>query len=392
MGASLDSVPLSGIVRIREMMFDVQNPYRLDQGDMSFAAPECLKCGIVEALGRDETHYGQTAGVPRLRELLAHKVRTHNGIPATPEQVLVANGGQHALFVLWQCLLEAGDEVILPDPWWPPAHAHIALARGVPVGCPLREELGWRWDADELARKITPRTRAIYLNTPHNPTGGVLGRSELQSIVDLAEHHDLTIVSDEAYEDYAFTTPHVSIASLPGAATRTFTIFTFSKSYAVTGLRLGYLIAPHMHERLHKLAFYTASNVCTIVQHGGIAALENGRAAIQEFAKEIERRRTLFFAGLERLAGGLFTGAAPAGAVFAFLRVSPEWRARAKYETPSEQSPSWAIAEYLIRRGRVGCVPGVDFGPNGEGYIRFCIARERGELVGALESIGQIFT
>ncbi|HEU0037026.1 MAG TPA: pyridoxal phosphate-dependent aminotransferase [Kofleriaceae bacterium] len=391
MGKWLDSVPLSGIVRIREMMFGVENPFRLDQGDVSFSAPQTFKDGIVAALRDDDTHYSLTAGLPRLRELVVEKLRTRNGITTTPDKLLVCNGGIHGLYVVWQCLLEPDDEVILPDPWWPPVQAQVLLARGVPVGCPLREELGWRWDLDELARKITPKTRVIYVNSPHNPTGGMMTREDLEAIVRLAHQHDLTIISDEAYEDYAYASPHVSIASLPGAAERTISVFTFSKSYAVTGLRLGYVVSPRMHDRMQKLAFYTASNVCTAVQRGGIAALEAGRAAVDAYVAEIDRRRALFFRGIEDASRGVFTGAMPAGGVFAFLRVADRWRERARHETPGDASPSWAVTEYLIKRGRIGCVPGVDFGACGEGYVRFCLAREPAELTGALQAMREIF-
>ncbi|MEO8699422.1 MAG: pyridoxal phosphate-dependent aminotransferase [Kofleriaceae bacterium] len=391
MGTWLDRVPLSGIVRIREMMFGVENPFRLDQGDVSFAAPDAFKAGINHALRDDETHYTQTAGLPRLRELVIDKLRNRNQIIARTEDVLISNGGIHGLYLVWQCLLEPDDEVILPDPWWPPVQAQVMLAHGVPVGVALREELGWRWDLDEVARAITPKTRAIYLNSPHNPTGGMLTRADLAAILELANRHDLMIISDEAYEDYGYDTPHVSIASLPGAAERTISVFTFSKSYAVTGLRLGYVVSPHFHDRMQKLAFYTASNVCTAVQRGGIEMLEAGRAAVDEFAAEIARRRTLFFDAIAEASHGTVTGAMPAGGMFAFLPIAKDWRSHAKHETPAEASPSWAYAEYLIRRGRIGCVPGIDFGPHGETHVRFCVAREPAELAGALASLREIF-
>jgi aspartate aminotransferase len=391
MGRSVDAVPLSGIVRIRELMFGVDRPFRLDQGDMSFAAPQAFKDGIAQALRDDDTHYSLTAGLPQLRALVVAKLRARNGIEARADQIQIANGGIHGLYLVWQALLEPGDEVILPDPWWPPVHAQVLLARGTPVGCPLREELGWRYDLDELARKITPRTRVIYLNSPHNPTGGMLTRADLEAILALAEQHDLTIVSDEAYEDYAYGTEHVSIASLPGAAERTFSVFTFSKSYAVTGLRLGYVVAPHLHDRLQKLAFYTASNVCTAVQRGGVVALERGRAPLDEFVAEIDRRRRLFFDAIGEASRGVFAGECPAGGVFAFLRIAGDWQAHARHDAPAGESVSWSAAEYLIKQGRIGCVPGIDFGPHGENYVRFCVAREPVELEGALASLREIF-
>ena len=195
------------------------------------------------AIDENRSHYVQTTGVPRLLELLAEKLRKTNGIPVgCPDEIMVTNGGIHALYMLCQALLEPGDEVIVPDPEWPPSMGNIRLAHGVPVPCPLHERLGWRYDLDELESKITPRTRAIYINSPHNPTGGVLTRSRPRAIAALAPQHDLWIISDEAYEDMVFDdAAHLSPASLPGMYERTLSFYTFSKTYAMTGLRLGYV-------------------------------------------------------------------------------------------------------------------------------------------------------
>ena len=184
MGAFLDSVPFSGIIRIRDMMYTVKDPFRLDQGDVSFDAPDTVKEAMHRAIDENRSHYLQTTGVPRLLDLLAEKLRTTNGIPVgAPDEVMVTTGGIHALYIICQALLEPGDEVIVPDPEWPPAVGNMMAAQGVPVPCPLHEHLGWRYDLDELASKITPKTRAIYVNSPSNPTGGVLTRDDIERIV-----------------------------------------------------------------------------------------------------------------------------------------------------------------------------------------------------------------
>jgi aspartate aminotransferase len=393
MGEHLDSVPFSGIIRIRDMMYGVEDPFRLDQGDVSFDSPDTVKAAMRRALDENRTHYLQTTGLPRLVELLAEKLRRQNGIPiASPDEVMVTMGGIHALFVLCQALLEPGDEVIVPDPEWPPAMGNIKLAHGVPVPCPLREPLGWRWDVDELASKITPRTRAIYVNSPNNPTGGVMTRADVQAIAALATSRNLWILSDEAYEDVLFDgAEHVSAASLPGMYERTISFYTFSKTYAMTGLRLGYVAAkdPQLRERMKKALFYTASNISSVVQFGGVGALEGSQAAVREFRDELQARRDLFYAGIREHAAGVLTGDPPQGAFYAFLRIDPRWRPPSG--TPVE-SVSWAMAEYLISRARIGCVPGADFGANGEGYVRFCFARDRRELDGALRSLGALFS
>jgi aspartate aminotransferase len=388
-GAYLDTVPWSGIVRIRDMMFSVKDPYRLDQGDVSFDAPDTVKSAMVRAIAENRTHYLPSAGLPRLRELVAEKMRTKNGIPVgDPDEVMVSNGGIHALYVMFQALIEPGDEVLLPDPVWPPTIGHVIAAHGTPVFVHLHESLGWRYDLDEMRRAITPRTRAIYINSPHNPTGGVLTREDIETIADIARERGIWVLSDEAYEDVLFEgAEHVSIGSLPGMYERTIPMFTLSKSYAVTGLRLGYLAVKDaaVRDRCKKVLLYTTSNVSSVVQYGGIGALEGSQACIRDFAVELQARRDLFYEGIGSL-GGIFSGDPPRGAFYAFVRINPEWS-----PGDSTESLSWRMVEHLIRHGRIGCVPGVDFGARGEGYIRFCFARERKELVGALDSMRQLF-
>jgi len=391
MAAYLDSVPLSGIIRIRDMMYSVADPFRLDQGDVSFDAPDSVKSAMSRAIAENKTHYLQTNGVPRLRELIAAKLRGKNGIPVEgPEEILVTNGGIHGVYMLCHALLEPGDEVILPDPEWPPAAGNVLTAKGVPVGCPLYESRGWRYDLDELESKITPRTRVLYINSPNNPSGGVLTGTDLERIASIARDRNLWVISDEAYEDVVFGGEHISIASFPGMYDRTIPLYTFSKSYAMTGLRLGYVAIkdPVIRDRAKKVLFYTASNIASVVQFGGIGALEGPQDCIGALRTELRARRALFYDGIRELAGGVFSGAPPAGAFYAFVKIDPAWR---EGNAAAQPSLSWRMTEYLIKNGRIGCVPGVDFGTSGEGYVRFCFARERTELAAALDSMKQLF-
>jgi aspartate aminotransferase len=388
----LDAVPFSGIIRIRDMMYAVKDPFRLDQGDVSFDAPDTVKRAMHRAIDDNHSHYLQTTGVPRLLDLIVAKLRSVNQIPVGgPDEVMVTNGGIHALFILCQSLLDPGDEVIVPDPEWPPCMGNIRAARGVPVPCRLHEGLGWRYDLDELARMITPRTRAVYVNSPHNPTGGVLTREDVRVIAELCRDRNLWLISDEAYEDVLFDgAEHVSPASIPGAYDKTLSVFTLSKSYAITGLRLGYVALRDavLRERMKKALFYTTSNVSSVVQYGGIGAFEGSQESVAEYCRELKARRDLFYAGIRDSAAGIFSGAAPKGAFYAFLKIDPAWRPE---RMPESGSISWAMAEFLIARARIGCVPGVDFGQNGEGYVRFCFARDRAELTGALDSMRSVF-
>ena len=391
MGAFLDTVPFSGIIRIRDMMYSVKDPFRLDQGDVSFDAPDSVKQAMHRAIDENRSHYLQTTGLPKLLDLLADKVRTKNRIPvAASDELMVTTGGIHALYITCQALLEPGDEVIMPDPEWPPAAGNVKAAHAVPVFCPLHERLGWRFDLDELASKITPKTRAIYINSPNNPTGGVLMREDLTRIVNLCRERGIWLISDEAYEDVVFEGEHVSPASIDDAYERTVSFFTFSKTYAMTGLRLGYVVAkdPQLRDRMKKVLFYTASNIASVVQFGGIGALEGPQDCIDAFRRELAARRDLFYAGIREAAGEVFSGKAPAGAFYAFLKINPEWKPPAD---STHASVSWAMTEFLISKGRIGCVPGVDFGNVGEGYVRFCFARDRKELSGALEAMRGVF-
>ena len=253
---------------------------------------------------------------------------------------------------MFQALLDPGDEVIVPDPEWPAAAGNIIAARGVPVGCPLHEDRGWRFDLDELESQITPKTRAIYINSPHNPTGGVLTRADVERIAALVRERDLWLVSDEAYEDVLFDgAEHVSPASLPGMYERTIPVYTFSKSYAATGLRLGYLAVKdeRLRERMKKALFYTTSNVSSIVQFGAIGALEGSQACIAAFRDELQARRDFFYA---RHGGAQQRRAHRCAAEGRVLRLRADRLRRGGHPSRRRRPPlSWAMAEHLITRG-----------------------------------------
>jgi aspartate/methionine/tyrosine aminotransferase len=387
MGKFLDSVPVSAIVRIRDMMYTVKDPFRLDQGDVSFDAPDTFKKAAAKAIEENRTHYLPTVGIPRLRQLFVEKMRTKNQIPiGSDDEVVVTNGGTHALYAVFQSLLEPGDEVIIPDPEWPPTMAMVKAAGGTAVQVPLREDLGWRWNIDEIEKAITAKTRVLYLNSPNNPSGGVLTKADLERLAAIAREKNLWVVSDEAYEDVVYNGEHVSVASLPGMYDRTIPVYTMSKTYAITGVRVGYFAIKDksLLSRAIKVVLYTTSNVSSIAQYGAVGALEGSQQCIDEFKKELRFRRDMFFKGLNE--SGLFSGQPPDGAFYAFVKINREAADRAGVKG---DSLSWAMAEFLIKNARIGCVPGVDFGPNSEGYMRFCTCRSREELTGALASMAE---
>jgi aspartate aminotransferase len=396
MGSFYDSVPVSAIVRIRDMMYTVKDPFRLDQGDVSFDAPDTFKQGVAKAMADNRTHYLPTVGIPPLRKAFAEKLRKKNHIPVgSDDEIMVSNGGTHGLYAVFHALLEPGDEVIIPEPEWPPTMAIVKTAGGKGVQVPLREELGWRWNIDEVERAITPKTKVLYLNSPNNPSGGILTRADLERLAQIARDRNLWVVSDEAYEDVVFNGEHISIASLPGMYDRTIPVYTMSKTYAITGVRVGYFAMKDekLRDRALKVILYTTSNVSSIAQYGAVAAMEGSQQCIADFRTELKFRRDLFYKGLQESAPGVFAGAPPDGAFYAFVKINADWAKSAGIGLPAEalakagDSLSWAMAEFLIKHGRIGCVPGVDFGPSCEGYIRFCTCRSREELTGALASM-----
>lgn len=390
MAAFLDSVPISGIIRIRDMMYTVDKPFRLDQGDVVFDAPDTVKDAIIKAVHDNRTHYLPTTGVPRLLELMADKLKVKNQVPVGgPEEVMVTTGGIHGQYLACQALLEPGDEVLVPDPCWPPTASIIQTSQAIPVYYPLHEDRQWRPDVAEIAAKITPKTKAIVVTTPHNPTGGVLTRADIEAIAALAIEKNLWVLADEAYEDFVWEGEHISIASLPGMYERTIPMHTLSKSYAMTGVRVGYIAIKDktIRSRAQKLLLYTATNVSSIAQYAAIGALEGSQDCLQTFRTGLLERREMFFNGIREKSNGVLTGEASAGAFYAFLKIRPDWQSPMGGDNPSL---SWAMTEYLIKQGRVGCIPGADFGPRGEGYIRLCYARGTEELTGALDQIGRL--
>ena len=389
MGAFYDSVPVSAIVRIRDMMYTVKDPFRLDQGDVSFDAPDTFKQGVAKAMAENRTHYLPTVGIPPLRKAFAEKMRKKNGIPiGSDDEIIVSNGGTHGLYAVFHALLEPGDEVIIPEPEWPPTMAMVKAAGGVAVQVPLREELGWRWDIADVEKAITPKTRVLYLNSPNNPSGGVLTRQDIERLAAIARDKNLIVVSDEAYEDVVYKGEHISIASLPGMYDRTIPVYTMSKSYAITGVRVGYFAIKDkvLRDRALKIILYTTSNVSSIAQYGALAAMEGSQQCIEDFKVELKFRRDMFFKGINET--GVFSGEPPDGAFYAFVKINADF---AKSAGIVGESLSWAMAEYLIKHARIGCVPGVDFGPGCEGYMRFCTCRSREELTGALASMKETF-
>src|SRR3989440_2308964 len=346
--------------------------YQFEGGEPYRETPDYIKEGMSAALRENKTRYAPSSGIPELRRAIAKKLRERNRIPADEENVIIVHGGMQGLFCSFQSVVNPADEVLVFSPYWTPIKDLVGHCQGRLVLVPTEEARanGFR---ETLARYATERTRAIYFNTPTNPSGVVFTRNETEAVAQFALDRDLIVVADEAYEDIVYEGEHVSIASLEGMFERTITSFTLSKSYAMTGWRIGYAVAtePWM-TGLSKATLYSSNGVSTPTQWAALAAfttesdfLETSRAAYRE-------RRDLLVGGLNDI--GL-TCAPPAGAFYAFPDVS------------SIDVDSRKASELLLHKTQIATVPGVVFGPQGEGHVRFSFSTSIEMIEGGLESL-----
>ncbi len=383
----VDSVSLGAIVQVRDRLLDMQAKgkkiLRLESGDPSFDIPAHVREAMEKALRDGQTHYTASTGIPLLRNAILKKVTEENGLSvASAEQVVVTNGGMHGLYVLFRAMLDAGDEVILPDPMWTEIAENIRLGGGTPVPVRLHPETGYGYDPDEIEAAITPRTRAIFVNTPHNPTGAVAARVTLERIAAIAASHNLTLISDEAYEHVIFDgQKHISLGSLPAAQGRTVSVYSMSKTYAMSGLRMGYLVVTDelLLERLKKLVRCTINGVNSVTQYGAAAALNGPQDATRAMAAEYQSRRELLLAALEE--SPYLEPFKPGGAFYLWAKIKEDWPG---YQGKADD---WSMTNYLIDRVGVGSSPGSAFGAAGAGHIRFafsCSTKQIREAAGLL--------
>ncbi|MGD0409055.1 MAG: pyridoxal phosphate-dependent aminotransferase [Candidatus Limnocylindrales bacterium] len=355
------ATPFSAIREFGELARRRPGALRLEIGDPDFATASHITEAAAAAARAGMTHYAPSAGLPSLRSLIVAKVDEHNGIQCGPDEVVVTAGACGGLFTTFLTLLDAGDEVLVPDPGWPNylAILHNVGASAVPYR--LDPATDFRPDIDSIASGITPRTRAIIVNSPSNPTGAVLDEDALHSILRLAEQYDLWVISDECYEDIVFDGRHVSLGSLPSASDRVISVFSFSKSYAMTGWRVGYVVAPTRVARLiGKAQEPVHSCVSPVTQKAAEAALGGPQVAISEMREAYRRRRD---SAVEALTSALVPCARPAGAFYLMVG------------TPKGEN-SMSFAMRLLDDWDVAAVPGRAFGEQGEGWLRIalCVA------------------
>ncbi len=359
--------------RAQELERQGHEVVHLEFGEPDFETPEPVRAAAIRALRDGRTRYTHSLGLPALREAIAEHYLARYGVAVSPDQVLVTAGTSPAMLLLFTGLLSSGDEVVLTDPHYACYPNFVRYADAVPVRVPAPETAGWRAAPAAIAERLTPRTRAVLVNSPANPTGAVTPPGDLAALAELAERHDLWIVSDEIYHELSYGAPDHTILEFTD---RAFVLNGFSKAYAMTGWRLGYLVAPKAHartlQRLHQNFFISANE---FVQWAGVAALREAGTDVARFRAIFDERRRAMVAGLRAL--GLGVGPEPAGAFYVFADARRHCRS------------SYDFAFELLAGAHVAVTPGIDFGPGGEGYLRFSYANALPRIQDALARVGR---
>lgn len=340
-------------------------------GEPDFDTPRHIREAAKRALDEGHTHYVPAAGIPELREAIAEKHRGENGMDTTPDDVLVTPTKQAVALAILS-IVDHGDEVILPDPCWVSYDPLVRLAGGTPVYVPLDKDQGFSTDVDAVAEKVTDRTKMVLMNSPSNPTGGTDSPDAVKGVGDLVVDHDLYLLSDEIYEAIRYEGDHVAPASLPGLAERTVTVHGLSKSYAMTGWRIGWAVAPPaIRKEMLKLQSHTITHPTSFAQYGAVEAFRGPKDFLVEMMEAFRRRRDLVVEALNGMPG--VTCATPRGAFYAFPKIA------------AAGMDSMTFAERLLEEADVGLTPGAAFGPAGEGHVRISYATSEERLTTGLE-------
>jgi aspartate aminotransferase len=360
--------------RARQLEKQGKEVIHLEIGEPDFDTPANVIEAGVDALHKGWTHYGPAAGLPDLRQTIADEVSRTRNVPVSSEEVVVVPGGKPIIFFTILALIDAGDEVIYPNPGFPIYESMINYSLGKAIPIPLREERDFSVDVKELASLITDRTKLIILNSPHNPTGGVLTRKDIFEVAEAIGDRNILILSDEIYSRLIYEGEHFSIMSVPGFKERTILLDGFSKTYAMTGWRLGYgVMRPDLAVPISRLVINSNSCTASFTQVAGIEALRGDQSSVEKMSAEFKRRRDAFVAGLNQIKG--FSCRMPKGAFYAFPNITKTgW-------------PSRKLADALLEQAGVACLTGTAFGEYGEGYLRFSVANSLENLTKALARI-----
>jgi aspartate aminotransferase len=350
----------------------------LEIGEPDFPTPPHIVEAAKRALDEGWTHYGPTQGLPELREAIASYISRTRGILVGPQQVAVVPGGKPIIFFPLIALVEPGDEVIYPNPGFPIYESMIRFLGAKPVAMPLVESRGFSIDLDLLYDRLTDRTKLVILNAPQNPTGGVIPHEDLRAISEMLANRDVMVLSDEIYSRIHYgDEPPVSITAFPSMLEKTIILDGFSKTYAMTGWRIGYGVMPEwLVTAVNKLMVNSNSCTASFTQRAGIAALTGPQDAVTAMVTEFKRRRDAFCAGLNQIPG--FRCALPGGAFYAFPNVT------------ATGMSSRRLSDLLLEEAGVSCLNGGDFGEYGEGYIRFSYANSYANLMEAVERIRKV--
>jgi len=342
-------------------------------GEPDFATPKHISEAAASALLSGFTHYTPSAGIPELLDAIAEKSKVENGIQCTPKDIVVTPA-KLAIFASIISQINDGDEVIIPDPSWVSYEPIVRLAGGVPVLAKTTYEDEFRLKPETVSKLVTNKTNMLIINSPSNPTGAVMTKEDIKGIADIAKDHDLIVLSDELYEKIIYDgVEHLSIASLPGMFERTITVNGFSKGYAMTGWRIGWLIAPtQIMAEIKKIQEHTITCAASFVQKGAVAALKGPQEPVKAMVQRFNARRDLIVEGLNNIPG--FKCLKPHGAFYVFP----------KFEF---KMTSAEFAEFLLKEAHVAVTPGSSFGPAGEGHLRFSYATSRENIRKGLERI-----
>jgi aminotransferase len=369
-------IPRSGIRDFFDIVQSYKDIISLGIGEPDFVTPWHIREAAIYALEHGRTGYTSNFGLPRLRREISKYVASHYGVEYSPErEILVTVGVSEAMDIAFRAIVNPGDEVIYHEPCYVSYNPSVVLTYGKAVAVSTKAEDGFSVRAEAIASKITPRTKAVVLNFPTNPTGGTITRSELEKIARLCIEHDLIVLSDEIYSELTYEGQHVSIASLPGMKERTIFLHGFSKAYAMTGFRIGYACAPpELTEGMLRVHQYSMLCASIISQEAAIEALQNGASDVERMRDEYHKRRNFIVSSLNNM--GLKCHL-PNGAFYAF---------------PSIRSTKLAAKDFalkLLETQKVACVPGSAFGPSGEGFIRCSYATAMADIQKAMERMAK---
>ena len=379
----LDKVPFAGIRKVfqraNELEAQGMKVIHFEIGRPDFDTPGHIKAAVKTALDNGYVHYAPNDGIPALREALAMRLKLDKELNYNPQkEIMVTAGGQEALYLTFLSLLNEGDEVLIPNPCFGPFGLAIQLAGGVAVKAPLLPEQNFFYDLEAAKLLLSPRTKAIIVNSPHNPTGGVLTAAQMKEVVEFACRHNLMLISDEAYDKMLYEDSFVSPASFPGMKERTVICGTLSKTYAMTGWRIGYIAAPeHIIGAAVRLQQNIMLSLCTFAQHGAVAALTGSQECVETMMSEFARRRKLVLEMIGQIPGLALTDT-PGGAFYAFPKIT----------LPG--IPSGQVTDYLLNHAGVAVVDGSAFGDGGKDHFRLSYAVSYEDCRIGLERIAEV--